>query len=81
MLEKEATVIGHQANRRVGPGGDQDQVLALGPGLGEGFLERELSDRSAPFIQHQHRCGLDRAVNRVRMVFSGVHGLFLFGRR
>ena len=81
MLEKEAAVIGHQANRRVGPGGDQDQVLALGPGLGEGFLERELSDRSAPFIQHQHRCGLDRAVNCVRMVFSGVHGLFLFGRQ
>jgi len=70
MLEKEAAVIGHQADRRVAPGGDEDQVLALGPGLAESFLERELSDRSAPFIQHQHRRGLDRAVNCVRMVFS-----------
>ena len=68
MLEKEAAVIGHQANRRVGPGGDQDQVMALGPGLGEGFLERELSDRSAPFIRP--RPGL-RAAQRVKEPADG----------
>jgi len=77
VLEQEAAIVGHQADRRVGPGGDQDQIFALGPGLGEGFLEREWSDRPAPFIQQQHRCGLDRAVNCVRMLFSGFHGFVL----